>query len=452
MRARSARFAEVADVFGFRVIVDTVDTCYRALGVVHQPVQADARPLQGLHRDPAANGYQSLHTVLFGPYGVPIEVQIRTEDMDRIAEARHRRALAVQGGDNEPATARRSARANGWPASSRCSSAGNSEEFIENVKVDLFPDEVYVFTPKGEILALPRGATCVDFAYAVHTDVGNRCVAAKIDRRLVPLRTGCNGQTVEIITAKGARPNPAGSIRGHGQGARRDPPLPEEPAAGQSGADARSLLDRTSLARLEELLRRDRARQSHAAAGRARCCAGMRRDAMPAAGEAAWRDGASLADHRRRTRRGGELRATAATRCRATTIMGYLSPGKGIVVHRLTCGEPQRNTASSPDRGSSASTWDRRTSAGDFSRSRSSVDVDNKPGVLAEVAAAIAEAIRTSTPVEYQERDLRTAVMLFVIEVKRPQASGRGASDACAAWRWCRRSVRSGLMMVARRL
>ena len=179
------------------------------------------------------NGYQSLHTTLFGPNGVPIEVQIRTEDMHRVAEAGHRRALEVQDRRGLGTRCSRSARASGSRTCVELQEDGSSEEFLESVKVDLFPDKVYVFTPKGQILRLPSGATVVDFAYAVHTDIGNRCVAAKVDRRLTPLRTVLrNGQTVEIITAKGATPESlVGQLRRHRQGAHRNSPLSEESAA-----------------------------------------------------------------------------------------------------------------------------------------------------------------------------------------------------------------------------
>jgi guanosine-3',5'-bis(diphosphate) 3'-pyrophosphohydrolase len=210
MRQKNLPFSEVFDVYAFRIMVDKVDTCYRALGAVHNLY----KPVPGKFKDyiaiPKANGYQSLHTVLFGPYGVPIEVQIRSEDMDKVAEAGIAAHWLYKSGDSSGASAQ--ARAREWLRGllEMQKNAGNSMEFLENVKIDLFPDEVYVFTPKGEIMKLPRGATAVDFAYTVHTDVGNTCVAAKIDRRLAPLRSPLsNGQTVEIITAPGARPNPA---------------------------------------------------------------------------------------------------------------------------------------------------------------------------------------------------------------------------------------------------
>ena len=203
---------DMVDVYGFRIIVDSADTCYRVLGLVHSVY----KPMPGRFKDyiaiPRVNGYQSLHTTLFGPNGVPIEVQIRSEQMHRVAEsgiAAHWKYKS--GGDTFGGVEHDRARE--WLASLvQIQEGGSSEEFLESVKVDLFPDKVYVFTPKGKILRLPSGATAVDFAYAIHTDIGNRCVAAKVDRRLVPLRTPLrNGQTVEIITAKGATPNPSWS-------------------------------------------------------------------------------------------------------------------------------------------------------------------------------------------------------------------------------------------------
>jgi RelA/SpoT family (p)ppGpp synthetase len=209
MRRKKVSLAEIVDVYGVRIIVDTPDTCYRTIGIVHGAY----KPMPGRFKDyiaiPRANGYQSLHTTLFGPNGTPIEVQIRTEEMHRVAESGIAAHWQYKEGASGPAS--QSDRAREWLQTLvEIQQGGNSEEFLESVKVDLFPDKVYVFTPKGDIRRLPRGATCVDFAYSVHTDVGNRCVAAKVDRRLVPLRTPLrNGQTVEIITAKGATPNPS---------------------------------------------------------------------------------------------------------------------------------------------------------------------------------------------------------------------------------------------------
>jgi GTP pyrophosphokinase len=208
MQRKHAHLSDIVDVYGVRVIVPDVDSCYRALGLAHQLF----KPMPGRFKDyisiPRVNGYQSLHTTLFGPNGLPLEVQIRTEEMDKVAErgvAAHWQYKAV-----DKHTYSTEERAREWLAGlMEMERSANSEEFIETVKADLFPDKVYVFTPKGDIMRLPRGATAVDFAYAVHTDIGHRCVAAKIDRRLVPLKTMLhNGETVEIVTARGARPNP----------------------------------------------------------------------------------------------------------------------------------------------------------------------------------------------------------------------------------------------------
>ncbi len=208
MRRKHLSLSQVVDMFGIRIIVGSVDECYRTLGLVHGLY----RPMPGRFKDyiaiPRVNGYQSLHTSLFGPNGTPIEVQIRTEDMHRLAESGIAAHWQYKTGEKDGES--QQARAREWLQNVMDLHEGTAEELVESVKVDLFPDKVYVFTPKGDIMRLPRGASCVDFAYAVHTGVGQRCVAAKVDRRLVPLRTVLrNGQTVEIVTARGAQPNPA---------------------------------------------------------------------------------------------------------------------------------------------------------------------------------------------------------------------------------------------------
>ena len=209
MREKQLTFAQVLDVYGFRIIVTDVPDCYRALGALHSLY----KPIPGKFKDyvaiPKANGYQSLHTMLFGPYGTPIEVQIRTREMHKIAEAGVASHWLYK--DSDASLSDLQKKTHQWLQSllEMQSQSGDSVEFLEHLKVDLFPDEVYVFTPKGRILSLPRGATAVDFAYAVHTDIGNRCVAAKINQELMPLRTELkNGDRVEIITAAHARPNP----------------------------------------------------------------------------------------------------------------------------------------------------------------------------------------------------------------------------------------------------
>ncbi|HET8765474.1 MAG TPA: bifunctional (p)ppGpp synthetase/guanosine-3',5'-bis(diphosphate) 3'-pyrophosphohydrolase, partial [Rhodanobacter sp.] len=210
MRSEHKSFAQLMDVYGFRVVVDTAMQCYMALGMVHSLYKPVDRRFKDFIAIPKANGYQSLHTVLLGPFGAPIEVQIRTDEMDRVAVSGVAAHWAYKT-ESAPANSAQ-ARAREWLTSLADSQVNtpSSREFIENVKIDLFPDEVYVFTPRGDILALPRNATALDFAYAVHTDVGDHAVAARVDKKLVPLRAKLeSGQLVEIITAPSAVPNPA---------------------------------------------------------------------------------------------------------------------------------------------------------------------------------------------------------------------------------------------------
>lgn len=219
MKEQHLSFNDVFDVYAFRLIVDDIDTCYRTIGTVHNLY----KPVPGKFKDyiaiPKANGYQSLHTVLFGPYGVPIEIQIRTKEIDDVAEAgiaahwlykaEGKSKRSVSRGNDRSGAHRR---AREWLRNivELNKTAGNPEEFFENVKIDLFPDDIYVFTPKGKIMELPSGATAVDFAYAIHTDVGNKCVGIRINRKLFPLGTQlASGQTIEIITASSGRPDPA---------------------------------------------------------------------------------------------------------------------------------------------------------------------------------------------------------------------------------------------------
>ncbi|WP_133408229.1 bifunctional GTP diphosphokinase/guanosine-3',5'-bis pyrophosphate 3'-pyrophosphohydrolase [Parashewanella tropica] len=212
MRSKELQFQEVMDIYAFRIIVDSVDTCYRILGAMHGLY----KPRPGRFKDyiaiPKANGYQSLHTSLIGPHGVPVEVQIRTEDMEQMADRGVAAHWAYKSNDKGSTGTTSQVRARKWMQSlmELQQSASSSFEFVENVKTDLFPDEIYVFTPDGRILELPLGATAVDFAYEVHTDVGNTCVGARVDRHAYPLSLPLqSGQTVEVITADGARPNAA---------------------------------------------------------------------------------------------------------------------------------------------------------------------------------------------------------------------------------------------------
>ena len=210
MQIKSLAFAEVLDIYGFRVLVNDFASCYVALGVLHGLYN----PIPGKFKDyiaiPKVNGYQSLHTTLFGPFSTPIEIQIRTHEMHKIAEAGVASHWLYK--SDHVSISDLHKKTHQWLQEllESLSQSSDSAEFLEHLKVDLFPDEVYVFTPKGKILSLPRGATAVDFAYSVHTDIGNHCIAVKVNHELVPLRTELrNGDRVEIITAPQAKPNPA---------------------------------------------------------------------------------------------------------------------------------------------------------------------------------------------------------------------------------------------------
>jgi len=433
MKSDHKSLDQVMDVFGFRVVVRTAMDCYHALGAVH----ALYKPLDARFRDfiaiPKANGYQSLHTVLFSPYGSPIEVQIRTEDMDLVAE----RGIAAHWVYKNSGSTQSSAqsRAHTWLANLLESQqfAGSSLEFLENVKVDLFPDEVYLFSPKGDILSLPRNSTVLDFAYAVHTDVGDHAVAARVDKKLVPLRTKLvSGQTVEIITASSASPNPNWLefvVSSKARTAIRHylKHLQHEDAVelGHRMLDRalesmETSLDRVPAATLEQYLLENRLRRledllSEIALGN-RMPQQVAQALTQAQGELlATAPGPSA---EKILISGAERGVLSFAQCchpiPGDDIMGYLSAGKGIVVHRLECPNVE-GFRKSPERWVPIA-WDRNVQ-GDYKASLR-VEVENKPGVLAQVAAAIAEAESNIDNVEYRERDLRLAVMHFNIEVK----------------------------------
>jgi len=430
MLLKQRSLSEIADVFGFRLVVDSPDNCYRALGLVHQLY----KPMPGRFKDyiaiPRVNGYQSLHNTLFGPNGIPLEVQIRTEQMDRIAErgvASHWQYKSADGAVIPP-----QARAREWLSSiSELGSAANSEEFMENVKVDLFPDKVYVFTPKGDILRLPRGATCVDFAYAVHTDVGNRCVAAKIDRRLVPLRTQlANGQTVEIITAKGAHPNPRWvgfvntakarySIRQYlknmrGSEARELGRRLLNQALRDSGSSLRRVQRDAMHATLDEF-RMNSDSELYEQLGLGERLAPLVAQALLEA-----RPTEKVIDGEQHpiVIAGTEGMVVSYARCchpiPGDEIMGYLSAGRGIVIHRNVCGnlsefrkQPKKWIAVS---------WE--TSIEREFPAEVRVQVDNSPGVLAEVAARMGDADCNIEQVSVNDSDDDIAELVFTILVR----------------------------------
>ncbi len=431
MRTEHKSFAQVMDVFGFRVVVQTVSQCYLALGIVHGLY----KPLDARFRDfiaiPKANGYQSLHTVLFGPYGSPLEVQIRTEDMDVIAERGIAAHWVYKHGGSGPNSAQ--ARAHDWLRSLLESQqyAASSLEFLEHVKVDLFPDEVYLFTPKGAILALPRNATALDFAYAVHTDVGNHAVAARVDKKLVPLRTKlASGQRVEIITAKSATPHTQWldfvvsskartAIRHHLKHLEHEDAVDLGHRILERALESRdSSLDRVPPEVLEKYLTEHRYKRleellSDIALGNrmpAQVAQALARGDAHSLGRAASEDNIHITG----AERGIITYAACCKPIPGDPIMGHLSAGKGVVVHRLECSNVPE-FRKSPERWVGID-WDRNVE-GDY-RVELRIEVVNKPGVLAQVAAAVAEAKSNIDSVEYQERDISASVMHFVIEVK----------------------------------
>ncbi|HEX9772375.1 MAG TPA: bifunctional (p)ppGpp synthetase/guanosine-3',5'-bis(diphosphate) 3'-pyrophosphohydrolase, partial [Steroidobacteraceae bacterium] len=428
MRRKKVALGEIVDVYGFRIVVDSVDTCYRTLGNVHGVY----KPMPGRFKDyiaiPRANGYQSLHTTLFGPNGTPIEVQIRTEDMHKVAEsgiAAHWQYKAGDAGDRS-----HSDRAREWLQQLvEIQQGGNSEEFLESVKVDLFPDKVYVFTPKGEIRRLPRGATCVDFAYAVHTDVGNRCVAAKVDRRLVPLRTQLrNGQTVEVITAKGATPNPSwvnfvvtakarAAIRQYLKNLKR----------GEAVDLGRRLLNQSleefslSLRKLpsdaidavvrEFGLRTQEELYEKIGLGE-RIAPFVARRLLPADASGVGQNGAGAL-----AIAGTEGLVVTYARCcfpiPNDPVLANLSSGRGVVIHREACG----NLASfrkQPEKWVPV-TW--QASADRLFHVEIKIEVSNRMGVLAQVAAAIAETQSNIDRVSVVERDSDSSTLIFELLV-----------------------------------
>ena len=436
MRGDNKSFTQLMDVYGFRVVVDSAMSCYMALGVAHALYKPVDKRFKDFIAIPKANGYQSLHTVLLGPFGAPIEVQIRTAEMDSVAE----RGVAAHWAyktDSGPANSAQ-ARAREWLSSMVDSSANtvSSAEFIENVKIDLFPDEVYLFTPRGDILSLPRNATALDFAYAVHTDVGDHAVAARVDKRLLPLRTRLDsGQLVEIITAPSAVPNPAWlevvvtgkartAIRQHLKHLQHEDAVDfghrmldralEAQGSSLEGIPAAVLeqfLEGSKFKRLEELL-------SEIALGNrmpdvvASQLLGSRQKPLP--GEKLSAPAAQEKIRITGAERGVLSFANCCHPLPGDDIIGYLSSGKGIVVHREECPNVAE-LRKSPER-CVAIEWDRGVQ-GDY-RAELRIEVINRPGVLATVAAAIAAADSNIENVEYVERDSSAATLLFSIEVR----------------------------------
>ena len=431
MRKKGRSLSEIVDVYGFRVIVEKSDDCYRALGLVHQIY----KPMPGRFKDyiaiPRVNGYQSLHTTLVGPGGVPIEVQLRTSDMDKVAETGIAAHWLYKLGDSSAVTPH--TRAREWLSSLvEMQADTSSEEFLESVRIDLFPDKVYVFTPRGDIKRLPRGSTVVDFAYAVHTAVGERCVECLVDRRRVPLRTMLrNGQTVEIVTRKGARPNPVwlhfvvtakarASIKAYMKNMRAS----EAVKLGQRllnvalrdlGKTIRevpteqvdNLLDALGIGALPELFTQ----------------LGLGEQLAPVIARRLVIDdmGADLdvgVVPTTITIAGTEGMVVTFAKCCSPIpgdpIMGYMSAGRGVVVHRNECGN-LTEFRKQPEKWIAVA-WET-----DIDREFSvdlRVDTLNQVGVLAAVASRISDARSNIEHVSVVEHEDDASEMNFVVKVR----------------------------------
>ena len=429
MLEKKRLLSDVVDVYGFRIIAEDVNTCYQVLGLVHGLY----KPMPGRFKDyiaiPRINGYQSLHTTLFGPKGLPLEVQIRTREMDRLAESGVASHWIYKADEKSDASPQRRTRE--WLAKlDELQQTGTSEEFLESVKVDLFPDKTYVFTPKGMIMPLPKGSTTVDFAYAVHTDIGDRCVAAKVDRGLVPLRTVLeNSQTVEIITAKGARPNPhwltfvrtakaRTAIRHHMKNLRSSESVDlGKRLLDRSLKDLGSSLRKVGKVRMKEAidelgLTNTTELFEQVGLGERLAPLTARVIAESSGDDEADNSPASLVIA------GTEGMVVSYAKCchpiPGDDVMGYLTAGRGVVVHRNKCGNLS-NFRKQPKKWI-AVTWEKEIER-NF-QTQIQIDTRNKPGVLAEVAATIADCGSNIEQVSVLGRHEDCSILSFLLLVK----------------------------------
>ncbi len=431
MRVKQRSFNEIMDVYAFRIVTNTVDNCYRILGVMHSLY----KPVEGRFKDyiaiPKANGYQSLHTTLFGLHGVPIEIQIRTSEMEQMAQngvAAH----WLYKSDNKIGLSHIRVRQWAQDLLEMQQRAGNSLEFIENVKTELFPDEVYVFTPKGKIKALPAGATAVDFAYAVHTDIGHSCVACKINRRIAPLSSALNsGETVEIITTSIAKPNltwlnfvttvkARGSIRHflkqqkHSEAVDLGKRLLNKALMDMSTNLAQisetqqaQILKEVSVDNFDELCA-DIGLGNRVAYAIARllvvCDAGNIVSASSSP--------SSMSIH------GAEGLVVSFARCchpiPGEPILGHLSIGKGMVVHREACNNI-KEIRNNPEKCVHVH-WDDDVQ-GEFSAALS-IEVINQRGCVAIIAAIVTTAEANIMHISIEDRDANLSVIKLEIYVK----------------------------------
>jgi len=430
-------FSEVHDIFGCRVIVQDVPACYLALGALHSLY----KPIPGKFKDyiaiPKANGYQSIHTDLIGPYGVPVEVQIRTEQMHRLAESGVASHWMYK--DDADKLSELQKQTHRWLQSllEIQHQSGDPQEFLEHVKVDLFPDEVYVFTPKGKILSLPRGATAVDFAYHVHTDIGNRCVAAKVNGELVPLRTELrNGDRAEIITASHAKPSAGwlqyvrtGKARSNIRHFLKTMQYEESAGLGERLLDQALRGLKGSLAEVEDAAW-ERVVRDGGARSREELLAdiglGKRLPAVVARRLLKKTDLDEGKATGSVTIRGTEgVAVQLATCCRpipGDSIVGSIKKGQGLVVHNSDCRAIVRSRKNEPEQWIDVE-WDPRTTR--LFQAAINVTVENQRGVLAKVASEIAEAGSNIDSITMEEDRAVFTAMHFVLEVANRQHLAR---------------------------
>ncbi len=430
-------FSQVLDVYGFRVVVLDVATCYLALGALHSLY----KPVPGKFKDyiaiPKVNGYQSLHTTLIGPYGTPVEIQIRTADMHRVAEAGVAAHWLYKSDDAAISEVQK--KTHKWLQSllDIQDSSRDPVEFLEHVKVDLFPDEVYVFTPKGRIMALPRGATAVDFAYMVHTDVGDQTIAVKINGESMPLRTDLkNGDLVEIVTQAGSQPNPAwlsfvrtGKARAHIRHFMKTMKYEESVALGErllaqamrvQGAEHAEL----DAARWERLIRDSGAKTrqelfADIGLGKRLAAVVARKLATAAGLDAAAADGRPEYRPVPVTIRGADgMAVQLAPCCRpipGDPIIGHISKGQGLVIHTHDCKMIAKSRRKEPDNWVDVD-WDPEPDK-HFNVAIRAL-VTNGRGILAKVASEIPAADTNITNVHTEDDETGNyAVMEFAIEV-----------------------------------
>ncbi|KJZ17256.1 MULTISPECIES: RelA/SpoT family protein [Halomonas] len=438
MRDQRKSFAEIMDVFGFRIIADDVDSCYRILGMVHNLY----KPVPGRFKDyiaiPKANGYQSLHTTLFGNSGMPIEVQIRTREMEAMANngiAAH--WLYKAGQTSHPIAEGSRARAREWVKGllEMQRHAGDSLEFIEHVKNDLFPDDIYVFTPKGDIMELPQGATVIDFAYAVHTEIGNTCIACRIDRHLAPLSSRLeSGQTLEIITSPGGKPNLAwlnfvvtakarSAIRHalkhqqHTEAVQLGRRLLTK-ALGEFGVHLEDVGEDVMARLLKEMeLQSESALLEAIGLGNRMTQVIARRLVELHRGERISHSEAAE-DSSRVTISGVEGMVIKFARCchplPGDPIIGHLSVGKGIVVHRSECRNLQE-LKSDPEKLLTLNWSD--TIDEDFPVALR-LEVESRRGLVAELAGLITDADANIERIGIEERDARLSIVNLTLSVR----------------------------------